>query len=113
MARFFMLSLITLLGVSACGRTFAWPAVAKCAEPSAQQIQDAAAVILKGPGDYKAGLEGLAVTYSAGAVVCAVNELVKQWSAPPARPSLMAAMQPGPELERAQKFLASTHTVLQ
>lgn len=95
-------------GVFGSGGSF-WPTAAKCAPSNSQAINAVADVLLQG-GNYESNLEALGKRFGASAVVCIVNSLVADWSAPGktgASPALVAAK------GRGEAFLAKVGTRIQ
>lgn len=76
-----------------CGAHVNWPKVAQCGAPLEQPLLETVASVLAGTGDVKSELEQIALTKGAGAVECAVQQIVSDLGTAPvtARASHSAA----------------------
>jgi hypothetical protein len=82
-----------------------WPTIAHCAPNPGDLVGEVTQALLSG-GDYQKALEDLAVRYGGDAVVCMVNRLVSDWSAPSAARNAIRT----DALARGRAFLASVPT---
>lgn len=85
-----------------------WPDVAKCAPNPGDLIGEVTQILLSG-GDYETALEQEAIKDGGAAVVCAVNTLVRDWTAPGAARNALRT----DALTRGQAFLAHVPTKVQ
>jgi hypothetical protein len=106
------LLLVAGLAVASCAKTPLWPAVAQCSGDVDGVVGQVTQILLNDKGDGElssAGvkeLESLALRYGGDTVVCLIDELVNEWTAP------AATQHPGRRAAavRAEKFLRSTGT---
>ena len=104
--------LVAGLAVTSCTKTPLWPAVAQCSGDVNGVVGQVTQILLNDKGDGElssAGvkeLENLALRYGGDTVVCLIDELVNEWTAP------AATQHPGRRAAaiRAEKFLQSTGT---